>query len=286
MLREIREMGFDHAELSHGIRQSLVPGILQAVGAGEIHISSVHNFCPLPLGVTRAAPNLYQCSSRYPREQEACWKYTLKTLEMAERVNAAVVVLHLGSVEMKVYTDKLLALAERGRQGDDKFQRLCADADEKRESRKEPFLDRSLEFLARLAPEAEKRGLKLGVENRERIEELPFDSDFQFLFRQLDRDNVSYWHDVGHAQIKENLGFIRHAMHLEALSDHLAGLHIHDVEFPGRDHRAPGGGSVDFTALARFVRPDAIKVFELSPRLDADEVRRGVEHVRSCWGEA
>jgi hypothetical protein len=27
------------------------------VDAGEIRISSVHNFCPLPMGVNHAAPN-------------------------------------------------------------------------------------------------------------------------------------------------------------------------------------------------------------------------------------
>jgi len=43
MLREIRELGFTHAELSHGIRMSLVPGILEAVAAGEIQISTLHN---------------------------------------------------------------------------------------------------------------------------------------------------------------------------------------------------------------------------------------------------
>ena len=36
MLREIRELGFEYAELSHGIRMSLVPGIFDAVLAGEI----------------------------------------------------------------------------------------------------------------------------------------------------------------------------------------------------------------------------------------------------------
>ena len=34
MLAEIRSLGFDHAELSHGIRISLLPGIIEAVDAG------------------------------------------------------------------------------------------------------------------------------------------------------------------------------------------------------------------------------------------------------------
>ena len=58
MLLEIRDLGFEYAELSHGTRVSLMSGILEAVDKGEIKISSVHNFCPLPIGVTRSAPNL------------------------------------------------------------------------------------------------------------------------------------------------------------------------------------------------------------------------------------
>jgi hypothetical protein len=58
MLREIRDLGFEYAELSHGIRVSLVPGIIDAVEAGVIKISTLHNFCPLPMGVSHAAPNL------------------------------------------------------------------------------------------------------------------------------------------------------------------------------------------------------------------------------------
>src|SRR5438045_6081677 len=114
MLREIRELGFEYAELSHGTRMSLLPGILEAVEAGEIRISSLHNFCPLPIGVNHSAPNLYQFSAERPREREMALRYTLKTIEFAERVKAPVVVLHVGSIEMKDYTEKLLELAVRG----------------------------------------------------------------------------------------------------------------------------------------------------------------------------
>ena len=34
MLREIRDLGFEYAELSHCIRISLLPGVLDAVDAG------------------------------------------------------------------------------------------------------------------------------------------------------------------------------------------------------------------------------------------------------------
>ena len=76
-----------------------------------------------------------------------------------------------------------------------------------------------------------------------------------------------------------------HHMHLESLKDHLFGFHIHDVQFPGRDHCAPGSGTIDFAALKPLVKPRHIKVFEFSPSLTPDQVRSGVAHVKAIWGE-
>jgi len=283
MLREIRDLGFEYAELSHGIRISLLPGILEAVAAGEIKISTLHNFCPLPMGVNTAAPNIYRFSAERPREREMAQRYTLKTLEFAVRVKAPVVVLHLGSIDMKDYTDRLLEMVAKGEKDSPKYERLCVELDEKREAKKEPFVEWMKETLKSLLPEASGRGIKFGAENREALEELPLESDFEFLFRELDSPNLGYWHDTGHAQIKENLGFMPHAMLLESMQNRLLGFHIHDVQFPGRDHCAPGTGMIDYAALKPFVKPEHIRVFELSPGLNADQVRRGVDHLRGIW---
>lgn len=136
MLREIRDLGFEYAELSHGIRISLLPGILEAVEAGEIKISSLHNFCPLPIGVNYAAPNLYQFSAKDPRERESAFRHTVKTIEMAAHVRAPLVVLHMGSVDMKDYTERLVAMIEKGQRDHPKFEKLCTEAFEKREEKK------------------------------------------------------------------------------------------------------------------------------------------------------
>jgi sugar phosphate isomerase/epimerase len=284
MLREIRELGFDYAELSHGIRVSLMPGILEAVDAGEIKISSLHNFCPLPLGVTHAAPNLYQFSDERPRLRELAVKHTLKTFEFAERVGAPLVVLHLGSMDLKDYTGKLCDLLGRGEKNSPKYEKLCTEVLRTLEAKKEKFIARVYDTLRKLLPEAETRGLKLGCENRQALEEILPDSDFRFFFREFKSPNICYWHDCGHAQIKENLGFIHHVLHLESLAPRLAGFHIHDVQFPARDHAPPGVGMVDFAALKPFVKPEHIKVFELSPSLPAEAVKGGVAHVKTIWG--
>jgi sugar phosphate isomerase/epimerase len=286
MLREIRDLGFESAELSHGIRISLLPGILEAVDAGEITISSVHNFCPLPMGIDRAAPNVFKFSSDNPRERENAFKHTLRTMEMALRVRAGLVVLHMGAMEMKDYTDKLVEMAKRGKRDTPKYARLCEEVSLKQEAKKEPFVLRAYEMLHRLVAEAEARGLKLGIENREALEEIPLDSDFLFFFKEFTSPAVVYWHDTGHAQIKENIGFIHHGLHLESLREHLFGFHIHDVQFPGRDHCAPGTGMIDFAGLAHLVQPHHLKVFELSPNLSPEAVRKGADHIRAIWGPA
>ena len=285
MLREIRDLGFEYAELSHGIRISLVPGIYEAVDAGDIKISTVHNFCPLPIGVNHANPNIFKFTALDARERENAWRHTLKTLETAERVQAKLVVLHLGCVEMRDYTEKLEAMASKGQRQSPKYERLCTELLDKREARKGPHLEAAYEFLRRLLPEAQRRGLLLGIENREALEEIPFETDFPMFFAEFPEPAVCYWHDCGHAQIKENLGFIVHSMHLGAMAARLAGFHIHDVEFPGRDHRPPGSGTIDFAALARWVRPEHLKILELSPSVTVEQLQSGWAHLRRVWGE-
>ncbi len=285
MLREIRELGFEYAELSHGVRISLLPGILQVVDAGEMKISSLHNFCPLPMGVEHAAPNIFKFTSDNPRERENAFKHTLKTIETAARVKAPLVVLHMGCIEMKDYTDKLLDLVKEGKKGTPKYEKLCEEAALKREEKKEKAMAAAYEMLGRLVAEAEPRGIKLGIENREALEEILFESDFSFFFKEFTSPAVVYWHDTGHAQIKENLGFIHHAMHLESLADRLYGFHVHDVQFPGRDHRAPGSGMIDFAALKPMVKPEHLKVFEFSPSLTPEEAKAGIAHLKAVWGQ-
>jgi len=284
MLREIRELGFEYAELSHGIRISLMPGILDAVNAGEIKISTLHNFCPLPVGITGPSPNLYEFSSDRERDRQLALKHTLNTLDFAKRVGAPLIVLHFGSMDLKDYTGKLKELLERGEKGTPKFLKVVAEAQAAREAKKKKFYDHSKDFLRELVGEAKFRGLKLGIEIREAVEELPVESDFATLLKEFPAP-VYYWHDTGHAQIKQDLGFINHVQHLASLADRLAGFHIHDVKFPARDHFPPGGGDLDFASLKPYVKPEHIKVFELSPKVPLDSVTRSIAHLKKIWGE-
>ena len=285
MLREIRDLGFEYAELSHGIRISLVPGILEAVRAGEIKISTLHNFCPLPVGIEKPSPNLFEFSSDRERDRQLAIKHTLNTLDFAVKVGAPLVVLHFGSMDLKDYTSKLKELLERGEKGSPKFLKVVAEANAAREAKKKKSYDHARDTLRELYGEAKARKLKFGIEIREAVEELPIESDFKSLLEEFPAPVVNYWHDVGHAQIKAELGFINHAQFLAERAGRLVGFHIHDVKFPARDHFPPGGGDIDFAALAPFVKPEHIKVFELSPKVPLDSVTRSVAHLKRIWGE-
>ena len=126
---------------------------------------------------------------------------------------------------------------------------------------------------------------KRHIENREALEEIPFESDFGLFFKEMAHPSLRYWHDCGHAQIKENLGFIHHAMHLESLASKLAGFHVHDVQYPGRDHCPPGEGTIDYAALKPMVKPEHIKVLELAPGIPPEVVVKGWEHIKAIWGD-
>jgi sugar phosphate isomerase/epimerase len=186
---------------------------------------------------------------------------------------------------LKDYGGKREDMLEQGLKDSPKYQKILAEAAARREAKKKTAVANLYDSLKKIVPEAEKLGLKLGCENRESVREIPLEADFEGFLRDFPSPAVYYWHDCGHAQIKENLGFIHHAEFLSSLAGRLAGFHIHDVQFPATDHCPPGSGQIDYAALKPYVKPEHIKVFELSPRVPVEAARRGIEHLKSIWGE-
>lgn len=281
MLQELAGLGFNTVELSHGIRLSLVPGILKALEEGWISVSSVHNFCPLPLGVTGAAPNLFEPSAASRRERLQWVHTTRKTLEFAKRVGAERVVLHSGKVRF-LFGDPGARFMEVYEAEEANRKQPLEQVRERSLKRLRRgtlrFEKRLLESYAEIAEHAQENGLLMGVENREAFCELPEDREMDGLLSRLEEYQVyRYWHDVGHAQIKEQMGLSVHRDQLESLRPRLTGFHMHDVSKDGDDHQAPGTGTVDWAMIASHVREGDTVVMELSPRLRSVEVRAGAE---------
>jgi len=280
MLREMADFGFEYAELSHGIRILLVPGILKALNEGVIKISSTHNFCPLPTGVMQAAPNLFEPSSVDAREQDQWLRHTKRSIDTAAQVKSRVLVCHLGSVIFFWFNparklQRYLDAHPSDDVADDKdYQALLGKSVAKLRARMGPYWDRTQKNLAKVFDYAAQHGIKLGCENREKFEELPVDADFpDFLAGLPAAAPVGYWHDTGHAEIKRSMGLLDHRQQLEKNASRLLGFHLHDVNAEGQDHQAIGTGHVDFRMVSSFWRPEHILVLELGPRTTIEGVR-------------
>ncbi|MDR2674637.1 MAG: sugar phosphate isomerase/epimerase [Opitutaceae bacterium] len=304
MLREMAGLGFSHVELSHGIRVTLVPGILKALGEGVVRVASVHNFCPLPAGINRPAPNAFEPSSADATERDQWLRQTRRSLDFAQQTGARVLVAHLGRVRFfwRNPVRRLLAKAaaqwaKRADAADaagaaafagaaspaagppfaaaPRFAAERERARKKLAARMSPYWERVKQGAGEISAYADRLGVALGFENRERPDELPFDGAFEELLDGIARPRTAgYWHDTGHAQIKQQLGFIDHRAHLEKLAPRLLGFHLHDTDAAGRDHLPPGEGEVDFDMVSRFWQPHHVLVLELAPGTRPEDVKK------------
>ncbi len=287
MLQDIAALGFEHVELSHGVRITLIPGALRAIEEGVIKVASTHNFCPLPTGVTQAAPNLFEPSSRDHREHDQWVRHTKRSIEFAAQVKARVIVCHLGSVKFfwfnpaRTVRRYLEEHPDAGRKGGDaQYQAVLKKSLAKLRGRMQPFLDQTKASLNEVLEHARKNGVKLGFENRERFEELPLDADHLELINSFAADApVGYWHDAGHADIKEGMGLLTHREHLEKMAPRTLGFHLHDVNGDGRDHQPIGSGHIDFGMISSFWKPEHLITLEFSPRLAVEDVTLSKQRV-------
>jgi sugar phosphate isomerase/epimerase len=272
MCQELLDLGFDRVELGHGIRLSLMDGAVKMFNAGKVQFSSLHNFCPLPIEITRASPDCYKFSSPDERERQRALKHTFQTIDFAERLHAPFVVLHLGRTPIDDYTDKLIRMAEVGLHNSRGFVKEKLECVRKRESKAAPFLQRSIDALKRIADYAESKGIKLGVESRHSFEEIPNERELLDVLDEFQVPHVGYWHDFGHVQVKHNLGFLDHVEWMEQVAPRLIGCHLHDTAWPGRDHMAPFTGDVEYAKLIPLLPRDTLFVFEMSPRRTVEEI--------------
>jgi sugar phosphate isomerase/epimerase len=288
MLREMTDLGFEYVELSHGTKITLVPGIMRAVEEGMVKVASTHNFCPLPAGVFQAAPNLFEPSSTDPREHDQWLRHTKRSIDFAAQMGARVLVCHLGSVKFSWFNPAgpLERFLEKNPKVDvltDKtYQALLAKSLAKLRKRMPPFWEQTKKSIAEILDYAAQKQVKLGLENREAFDELPVDEDYQaFVASFPPAASLGYWHDTGHAEIKQNMGLLNHRGHLEKNAPRLIGFHVHDVNAAGQDHQAVGSGKIDFKMVSSFWRPEHLLVLELSPRLSVEEVRSSKQRIEA-----
>ena len=283
MIEEILALGLGCVELGYDLRSELIPGVKAMVESHSIRVKSVHNFCPIPVGAPRPHPELYTPGSPDRREREFAVVHISKTLRFAAEMGARVVVCHSGNVDMPKYSFDLLRMASRNEQFSESYESLKLKAQLTRDKKAPRQIDYLSESLEALVPVVKETGVHLALENLPSWEAIPSELESEQLMKRFYSSGIRLWWDIGHAQIRENLGFINSSRWLRRLAPHSAGMHIHDVAPPGQDHIMPPRGTVDFKALSDLAKMDMVRVLEPAPDTDPQHIVRAMEMLREAW---
>jgi len=286
MLREIKtKLGFNLIELDHGIRMPLMPGIQQMFDTGEIRFSSLHNFCLLSGEATVVPPDCHKFSAASDQERERAVTQAFEAIDLAGQLNAPFVVLNLGQINMPPITDRLIAMAKAGEYLSRNYVKLKIKAVQERERDSPQYLQHVKNGLRRVIEYAGSKGVRLGIESRRAYEEIPTERELAKLLDEMNSPQLGYWHDFGHSQIKENLGFIDHAEWLRAIGPRTFGCHVQDCIWPARADQLPFTGAVDFEKLVPLLPTNCLFVWKMNPNTRADAIRQSVQMWKERFGE-
>jgi sugar phosphate isomerase/epimerase len=282
IIREILSYGIRAVELEYRVTETMLGEILPFIKNRDILVTSIHNIMPLPDGMSRETANgeFVSLSSPERSERELAVKYARRTLEWAEETGAQAVVLHLGKIPMENPMRTLRSLYDRKKIDAEEGRDFLAEKKEVRRKEERKHLTAALQSFEKLIPEAERRRIFLGVENRYNLQDFPNVGELKEIFREFRDSPVRYWHDLGHATTQENLGLAVKGELLDLFGRHLVGVHLHGCR-GYEDHAVPGSGEEDYAQLKKFLKADTIKVVETHHRTTGAEFRKGLEFLQS-----
>ncbi len=282
IVREILALGVDGIELEYRITKRRLDEMLPLLKGEGVRVFSLHNFCPVPNIVPPGSPpsgDALLLSSLDPDERRYAVEYTKKTIHLAHELEAGVVVLHLGRVEMDKVLPRLRELYEAERIDSDEAHLLRERARDERDRLAPPYLDAVRSCLDVLAREAERWGVYLGLENRYFYREIPGFRELRLLLKDLHGAPVGYWHDVGHAHVAEVSGWETQEEWLESFGGAMIGIHLHDST-GFEDHVPPGTGEMDFSMIGSHLTDRAVRMLEIRSGAEPEAILRSIEFLR------
>lgn len=288
LIEEIRSLGFESLELGFSLSEEIIDDLIKASCKNSLKISSVHNFCPIPCKYTAGEflPDTFSLSSPDELQRKKAVDLTLNSMETAKRVGAQALIIHAGRVEIPAHTKDLIKLYNQGAKDKPVYARLQSDIKAVREKAKSAYLTAIKRSLSNLVKRAASFDLMLCIENRYYWREIPSLSEIGELLEEFSGSgNFGYWHDVGHAQVNDNLGLERHLDFLEKYNNYMVGMHIHDIDGT-QDHLAPGVGVFDFTVLKPYLKKNTIRVLEIHQPATAAQIKAALVYLNSLGLDA
>lgn len=282
ILKGILDVGFGAIELDYRITESVFQEIRPSLKRGDLEVTSIHNYFPHPEFIARekASGDLFFLSSLDKDEREQAVKFTKKTIQIANDLEAKVVILHSGKVEMVDEMDKIFELFENNTINSEEGQQFIKTKLSERESKRQRHLDSVLFALEKINKEAERQNILLGLENRYYYYEIPSFDELEIIFKIFEGSQLCYWHDTGHAHVNEVLSFCQHVDYLKTFSKKLVGMHLHDAQGK-EDHFAPGVGEINFEMIKTYLNQDTIQVIEVHSKVSQEDLLKGTAFLMS-----
>lgn len=264
-VEEIRSIGYAGYEMGWAVRRSLFDEFNALVKKGELQIDSLHDVCPsIPSEETGGLTPSPE--SEDVEERKLFVEQSKHTIDAADEIGARVVVSHGYYVTID---DPCAAAAMRCRVYEHLHEipdpELQRKARRLREENKQPLLDRLLKNLDILNKHAQRRDVCFAIETPCYFEGIPNPTELRLVLDEFRGGNIGYWHDTGHAQTQQESADVKQEDWLKAAGHDLKGMHLHDF-VEGYDHKSPGTGIVDFDLVAKYLRPDVVRVNEAHQR--------------------
>ncbi len=280
IVSDILELGFERVELEYRITNSIYQQMKPQLNK-SLKVLSIHNFFPMPedRAHEKGSGDLLLLSSTDRDERSAAVKYSIRTIEHASDLEARAVILHLGHVDMPNPVESFRELHLSGEMDQSEGLAFISEQRRIRENAHGKNLDAVLFSLEKLNREAEQKGVSLGIENRYHFHEIPDFEEIGTILREFEGGSIRYWHDVGHAAVQENLGILRQKDLLDAYSEKMIGMHLHDVRGLD-DHFSPGQGEIEYGEIRPFTKPGLIKILETHSKVERKELLQGVKFIR------
>ena len=283
IIDDILSLGVRHAELGYKLSLSQTDGISQRVKGGEITIVSVHSYCPVPMGAPSGHPELFNPASRPEGERRMAVTQLSRNIEFAADLGAARLVVHAGRIKMHSISRQLMDLSDAGQRHSKPFERRFQKLMRKRERKIQPYLEALRRSLDALLPRAEAAGVALCLETMPSWETLPCETEFLELSAHYNSPFLRYWHDIGHAMIRNHLGFIDHRRWAERMLPYMAGVHIHQSDGPTDAHLLPTGSDSVLSDFAFLGQADIAHVLEPASGMPREILMEGITAIRQHW---